>query len=93
MPADLLRRWMVESAKREISAALSALQDQAVGFVMDNTQHIEAQIKNGFGEMLAAELQPLEQALLQPPVDDNRQQTQGQLARLEQLVQQLSATR
>lgn len=93
MPADLLRRWMIESAKREISAALSALQEQAFGFVADNTQRIEAQINSGFSHLLAAELKPLEQALLQPPTNDNRQQVQDQLARLEQLAQQLPATR
>lgn len=91
MPADLLRRWMVENAKQEISAALTTLQNQANSMIMGNMQQVEAQIKNGFGEFMEAELFPLEQALKQPPVNFNTQQAQEWLTRVGQLEQQLSA--
>ncbi len=90
MPADLLRRWMVENAKQEISAALTTLQNQANSMIMGNMQQVEAQIKNGFSEFMEAELLPLEQALKQPPVNLNTQQVQEWLTQVGQLEQQLS---
>jgi len=91
MPADLLRRWMVENAKQEIAAALTTLQNQANGLVASNVQQVEAHIKNGFAELMQAELQPLEQALKQPPATDNTQQAQAWLTQVELLEQQLLA--
>jgi hypothetical protein len=90
MPADLLRRWMIGNAKDEIASALTALQNQAANMIMGNAQQIESQIKFGFGEILANELQPLEMALQQPKSDSNTQQLLDWFTQVQRLEQQIS---
>ncbi len=92
MPADLLRRWMVENAKQEIAVALGTLQNQSISLVTNNVHQLEAQIKHGFSEFVQAELRPLEQALKQPPVSDNTVQVQAWITQVESLERQLTAT-
>jgi len=90
MPADLLRRWMVGSAKNEVAAALTAIQNQATSMVMENAAQIDEQVKSGFAKLLAAELQPLEQALQQPQNNYNAPQALDWLSQVEHVEQQLS---
>jgi hypothetical protein len=90
MPADLLRRWMASNAKDEVAAVLTALQNQATSMIMDNAQQVEALINNGFAELLATELQPLEQALQQPESSVDMPHTLDWLAQIESMEKKLS---
>ena len=93
MPADLLRKWMVEKSKSEISDALAVVQDHATTLVKTNLQQVETQIKSGFNDLMAAEIKPLERVLQQPPTPQDSQNKQKALAWLEQvnaLKQQLA---
>ncbi|MCW2311319.1 dynamin family protein [Rhodoferax antarcticus] len=93
MPADLLRKWLIEKSKGEISAALAVVQDHATTLVRANLQQVETQIKSGFNDLMAAEIKPLERVLQQPPTPEDSQNKQKALAWLEQanaLKQQLA---
>lgn len=93
MPADLLRRWLVEKSKTEISAALTALQEQSSALVKGNLQQLENQIKQSFTELMDAEIKPLEIALQQAPTpqdSQNEAQAHAWLTQIDTLKQRLS---